>query len=500
MKIALRLTLFWQMLLGLSLWLCQGYDKFLMEPVYDPMLSVVEENVARGRYGTAKAREKALSVAKILLPSDTTVNMCVSMKFATWICGIETTRHASCVNLPNNDFKCTCPEGFTGRMCENDIDECIGRDGKGNLVSHKCTNGGTCNNIVFQENKMYTSDGYKCLCPPGYAGKYCQIQMKEKEQYNCATAKLFSFSRLNSISFAMVGYYDLGTSEVTSTDDEEVQQAFNDARASASSGNYDFDSELAERLRGDAYPLFPADGIEVQERDNLYITSTQNWDKSNRPENVKIGDERGFVFEYNTIRGNNLYYRPMIEIRFEKGILIRTFWIKPGIESTVLELWPEQILTKYYNYTGRMVTKFKFQYLDKDNKWTWYTNDGGKHEVLSVLNNNEVKLMSENYIISPDKSYKVTLPKQIVAAGVRVVAEDWFPKNKGLDPNSKCYMSADNLNVPECQPRQSPNQQGAVQLPDQQKGANTISPGFVPVLSEKSFDPILRLAVGGCYD
>lgn len=60
----------------------------------------------------------------------------------------------SCINL-NNDYRCVCRAGFTGKDCSVDIDECL---------PEPCKNGGTCVNRV---------NSYHCVCPSGFRGGQC---------------------------------------------------------------------------------------------------------------------------------------------------------------------------------------------------------------------------------------------------------------------------------------------------------------------------------------
>ena len=52
-----------------------------------------------------------------------------------------------------DDYNCTCLQGFTGKNCELDLDECS---------SNPCLNGGTCQD---------RTNGFKCICPVGTSGK-----------------------------------------------------------------------------------------------------------------------------------------------------------------------------------------------------------------------------------------------------------------------------------------------------------------------------------------
>ncbi|XP_044210475.1 protocadherin Fat 4 [Thunnus albacares] len=61
----------------------------------------------------------------------------------------------TCVNTPGS-FYCQCQNGFSGPICSSDVDECL---------KVKCQNGGTCSP---------TQNGYHCYCLPGFEGETCE--------------------------------------------------------------------------------------------------------------------------------------------------------------------------------------------------------------------------------------------------------------------------------------------------------------------------------------
>merc|ERR1712168_1028706 len=73
---------------------------------------------------------------------------------------------ATCINQIGS-FRCECSEGFTGKTCATDINECN---------ENPCNNNGTCTN-------KYGS--YECRCLPGYAGKNCEVEVSECEFGYC---------------------------------------------------------------------------------------------------------------------------------------------------------------------------------------------------------------------------------------------------------------------------------------------------------------------------
>ncbi|XP_030846782.1 fibropellin-1-like [Strongylocentrotus purpuratus] len=65
------------------------------------------------------------------------------------------------------EYTCDCLAGFTGTLCEENIDECI---------SNQCLNEATCIDKV---------NGYVCRCPPGYDGVLCDENYDECTPNQC---------------------------------------------------------------------------------------------------------------------------------------------------------------------------------------------------------------------------------------------------------------------------------------------------------------------------
>lgn len=99
------------------------------------------------------------SSEKTLRPGALSPDACTAVT-----CEKTTCKHGGICLIQNHDTSCYCPAGFTGKMCETDINECD---------SNPCYNGGVCTD---------QPQGYTCKCPPGYFGLQCQLEKSECDE------------------------------------------------------------------------------------------------------------------------------------------------------------------------------------------------------------------------------------------------------------------------------------------------------------------------------
>ncbi|XP_070207543.1 basement membrane-specific heparan sulfate proteoglycan core protein-like isoform X4 [Littorina saxatilis] len=83
-----------------------------------------------------------------------------------------------CQDLSTTDYRCQCPEDYTGRNCETEIDEC--------LTLQPCENGGTCDVV---------GGIYRCSCPIGFMGRNCDTRITIKKSFEVSGNGYVEFER-----------------------------------------------------------------------------------------------------------------------------------------------------------------------------------------------------------------------------------------------------------------------------------------------------------------
>ncbi|XP_062376385.1 protein eyes shut homolog [Sardina pilchardus] len=73
-----------------------------------------------------------------------------------------------CILNNATSYSCVCPPGWTGHNCLIDINDCN---------QHWCQNGATCVDKV---------NGYSCRCPPGFTGPYCEVDVDYCVGHQCS--------------------------------------------------------------------------------------------------------------------------------------------------------------------------------------------------------------------------------------------------------------------------------------------------------------------------
>ena len=121
-------------------------------------------------------------------------------------------QNGRCEDLVNN-FQCTCYPGWTGRLCDVDIDYCTLHNGPcyspgtvdcidGNITySCTCTNGFTgynCSEDINECEENPCRNGgnctnnlgcFECECPEGYSGLICNLDFIECEPQSCSNGQ-----------------------------------------------------------------------------------------------------------------------------------------------------------------------------------------------------------------------------------------------------------------------------------------------------------------------
>ena len=93
---------------------------------------------------------------------------------------------ARCDKL-KQDYQCNCPIGFTNKNCSTNIDDC---------TDNICQNGAHCIDGV---------GGYSCECAIGFSGKYCTIKTRQLAEYVSSSVCQNSDCQNNGVCFQPPG-------------------------------------------------------------------------------------------------------------------------------------------------------------------------------------------------------------------------------------------------------------------------------------------------------
>lgn len=77
------------------------------------------------------------------------------------LCSPEPCQNGGTCTENSSSFNCSCPVGYQGHLCQDDIPECD---------TQPCLNNGTC---------IELPGSFSCSCQPGYQGRTCQTDVDE---------------------------------------------------------------------------------------------------------------------------------------------------------------------------------------------------------------------------------------------------------------------------------------------------------------------------------
>ncbi|KAL0270169.1 UNVERIFIED_CONTAM: hypothetical protein PYX00_007661 [Menopon gallinae] len=97
------------------------------------------------------------------IPISSGSNISGPLMVSSGVCG----GHGRCVGQSGGGFRCVCDPGYTGKYCHENINDC---------KMNPCQNGGTCVDKVHS---------FQCICEEGWEGDLCSIEKNECDPNPC---------------------------------------------------------------------------------------------------------------------------------------------------------------------------------------------------------------------------------------------------------------------------------------------------------------------------
>jgi Notch-like protein len=94
-------------------------------------------------------------------------------------------------NIRGTFFRCNCGTGYTGLVCENDVDEC---------ASTPCINGACFDSSSVSPPQAVPGDAFFCTCKAGYVGDRCEIDINECAELRCVNGVCHDSNTRGSIA------------------------------------------------------------------------------------------------------------------------------------------------------------------------------------------------------------------------------------------------------------------------------------------------------------
>ncbi|CAG5120714.1 unnamed protein product, partial [Candidula unifasciata] len=170
----------------------------------------------------------------------------------------STTYHTLCVNS-NPGYVCICQEGWTGELCDEDIDECLENPDLCSLVDNSTDSNALSEGSLttYHTVCLNTYPGFLCACSEGWAGENCDNEistvtplLESTVDYKNETKAIYDTTATmsNDTGYShMISVHTINTTAVTKETFLNVQTStvFNDFTNEDYSGNSELQATKA---------------------------------------------------------------------------------------------------------------------------------------------------------------------------------------------------------------------------------------------------------------